>query len=337
MSILNRAVHVIVVGWFVPLFAGTFFAAHAAAFDARPIPDEYEASTGTSLALNNAGSAAADPHSAIRLNPALLSADKTYSVSAGYHWPTAGRDFYQAAIVDAKTSSIAAGVSYTGFTEDFKSIGTEATPDSPLIRRGVIGLSMPLGKISAGVGGTYIEANCVATFGNCPDSTNESPARIKGFGLNLGIAGALGQGLRLGASVENATNKKIADYAPKTMRAGVAYAFAPTVTGYLDYRQRDRILAFEGPTFDWNQSAEAARALENKQEEMFLGSLTAQIYDLFRLMASYGQALSDNRRSLAGGLAVVNKSFNLSYTMSRPYMSLPATNSAISIGLDMAM
>jgi hypothetical protein len=311
----------------------------AAATTPREIPSEYESTSGLGVALNNAGVAATEPDSAVRTNPALLPTERAYSVSAGYHWPSAGRDFFQAGIVDSKTSSIAAGVSYTGFTDDYRYAQPkmkeqdqqQAKLDSPLVRRGVVGLGQNLGKVSAGAGATYVEANSLE------GSDAEEGRRIKGFGLNVGIAMALSPQLRLGASGENLSNRKIADYAPKTYRVGAAYAFAPAVMGYLDARQRDRVAAFEAEPVDpFAEEDDAGKKME-RPEQMLIAGMSVKTADFLRLLGSYGQSFSDDRRSLAGGIAVVNKNFSLSYTASRPYMNRSSAHQAIGLSLDMAM
>ncbi len=317
-----------------------FVSASASAFDARPIPNEYEATTGTGLALNNTGAAATDAHAAVRVNPALLSTERAYSLNAGYHWPTSGRDFYQAAVVDGKTNAVAAGVSYTGYTEDYDpkekelvaGVKSGEAKDSPVVRRGVIGVGQAFGRISAGIGATYVESHAIV----------EGDADVKGVGLNLGVAGAITPELRFGASLENASSRKIRDYAPRTIRAGMAYSFNENVMAYLDFRQRDRVFALEAPEWTLEDSAIERKAqreeLEKNPERMAFASVSARVYDFFRLMGSYGQSVGDiERRALSGGAAVVNKNFSLTYTASRPYMARSTAHQAVSLGLDMAM
>lgn len=309
----------------------------------RRIPDEYETVGGSGGALNNTGYAASDPHAAVRANPALLPFQRGYSVSGGYHWPVAGREYFQASIVDAKTSNIAAGLSYTGFTEDYRyeeeiPIGQareEARSDSPIIRRGVIGIGSIFGKFALGVGGTYVDAN--------PVRASEGEVftdRVKGFGLNFGAATALTERLRFGAAVENATNRRIADYLPTTYKGGVAYALSPALTASLDYRQRDRVLAFEGDQVRLDRASLGEDKLMENPEKMAFASLTAFVDTYLRLMASYGQALDsvDPRRAAAVGATIVGKNFSLSYTASRPYMNQSSTaHQAIGLSVEMAM
>jgi hypothetical protein len=305
----------------------------------REIPDEYEATSGHGLAVNNAGYAANEPHAAIKANPALLPMERAYTVQAGYHWPDAGRDFFQASVVDSKTSPTAVGVSYTGFTDKYEyahdlsgGAKEQAQVDSPVIRRGTIGIGQAFGGWSFGGGATYTEAN--PTYSS--DAFDRGEERVKGIGLNLGMAATLSPQLRAGASVENATNRKMNEYDPKTYKAGLAYLLSKGVSGFLDYRQRDRVLEFEG---DMVGDDEDADKLLDRPEQMVIASLSAQVQDALRLIGSYGQAVGsgDDRRSLAGGVAVVSKNFSLSYTASRPYMKRSTAHQAVSLSLDMAM
>src|SRR5690606_30326723 len=104
---------------------------------------------------NNAGVAALGGISAIRVNPGLLPLEPEYSISAGYYWPVQGRNYYQGGIVDAVTSSkIAAGVSFTGFSDDYEKDPFER--DSPINRRVAIGVAHAFKKVSLGISGQYV-------------------------------------------------------------------------------------------------------------------------------------------------------------------------------------
>jgi hypothetical protein len=299
------------------------------------LPNEYEVTSGHGVAMNNGGYAGNDAVSAIRANPALLPMTHAYTVSAGYHWPTVGRDFFQASVVDAKTSPIAAGVTYTGFNDDYRYAleDQDSSPyDSPVVRRGVLGAGQQFGNVAMGIGGTYVEGHTLWSKRVERDIGDE---RVRGFGLNAGIAGSVADGMMAGLSVENASNRKIKDYAPRTYRGGIAYAFTQDVRGFVDYRQRERVPEFEPAaqlTLDEPTSTETL-----PDEQMGIASLVAEVQDFLRLIASYGQDFADDRRSAAGGVAVVNKNFTLSYTVSRPYMQDQATHQAVALSLDIAM
>ena len=71
------------------------------------LPAEYESDGGHSLGFGHGGVAAVSGQSSVKANPAMLPLEKHYRVSAGYHWPVFGREYYQAGVVDSVTSSIA--------------------------------------------------------------------------------------------------------------------------------------------------------------------------------------------------------------------------------------
>ena len=302
----------------------------------KQIPDEYETTSVLGTALNNAAYAGSDPHAAVRANPALLSLEKTYSIYGGYHWPTAGREYFQAGVVDSKTSPVAAGVSYTGYADDYLYPNDPAAPksvrfDSPIIRRGVIGLAQVLGAVSLGAGATYVEANSLVSS----EEKQQGEDRIRGFGLNAGAAGVIAPGLRVGVSGENLSNKRIKDYAPSTYRGGFAYMFGPLLTAYLDYRHRERVVEFEGPRLRLDAFEDEGYSAP---EQMVLASATANLQDSIRFLGSYGHAISaDRRRSLSGGIAIINKTISLSYTVNRPYLARSDTHQAIALAIDMSM
>ncbi|MEI6399609.1 MAG: hypothetical protein WCO71_12645 [Pseudomonadota bacterium] len=88
---------------------------------APAVPEEYESTGGQSLAFGGSVATGLGGASAIRANPALMALEKEYSINGAYHWPTAGRDFYQVGVVDGKTSPIAAGFTYTGAQDNINS------------------------------------------------------------------------------------------------------------------------------------------------------------------------------------------------------------------------
>lgn len=306
---------------------------HAADAEIQQLPDEYESTSGMGGALNNGGYAANDPVSAIRANPALMTQQKQYLVAGGYHWPTEGREYYQASVVDSRTSNVAAGVTYTGYNEDYAYPNADhevSRFDSPIVRRGVLGLAQSFGQLSMGVGGTYVEAHEIQR----PDPWGPD-RRVKGFGLNAGGAYNFGNGLSAGAAVENVSNKKIRDYAPKTLKGGLAYAVDQNIVAMIDYRQRDRVAGFEGGLIDFDRPASEVADLE--AEEMGIASFSAGVAQYLRILGSYAMAMKDERRSAGAGLVLTGNNFTLSYALSRPYMSRGTTHQAITLGVDIAM
>ena len=154
------------------------------------------------------------------------------------------------------------------------------------------------------------------------------------MGLNAGANYALGNGFSLGGAVENASNRKIKDYAPKTYKTGLAYSVKPGSVAMLDYRQRDRVAEFEGGVVDPEATDDEVKLVP---EQLGIASFSAQVDEAIRLLASYAQAIGDDRRSLAGGVALTSQNFSLSYTVARPYMRRSTTHQAVTLSLDVAM
>lgn len=302
----------------------------------RRIPDEYETTGVVGMAINNMGSAGADSHSAMRVNPALIALDRQYSLSAGYHWPTVGREYYQASVVDSKTAKIAAGVSYTGYPDDYlypsdPKTRRDAQFDSPLARRGVIGIAQNIGSMSLGAGATYVETSPLMSS----VEKRQGQERVRGFGINAGGTFSLNPAIRVGASVENLSNRRIDDYVPMTYRAGLAYTASPALNLLLDYRQRKRIVEFEGERLRLDDVTDPGFS---DPEQMIFASFIGQLQSALRIMGSYGYALSDDkRRALSGGIAIVNQTISLSYSVSRPYLANSETHQAVALAIDMSM
>ena len=295
------------------------------------IPDEYESNSAISPAMNNGGYAANDPHSAIRANPALLGIQKSYSVAAGYHWPVEGRDYYQASIVDTKTSAVAAGVSYTSFIDKFKynADNPDVSPfDSPLEKRGVVAFSHAVGKGTAGAGATYVSTRPVYR-----ERLRGREGSIQGTGLNLGFAYPITTQLIVGGAVENMSNSKIKDYAPRTQKLGAAY-IGGQFTANLDMRQRERVAEFESPITDIFKPEEK---VNDEPEKMAIASVTGKLQTYLKIIGSYGQSLTDNRKQLGGGVSLESQNFILSYTANRPYLSKSSAHQSIALTLDISM
>ena len=127
----------------------------------RRIHDEIESSGGHSLGLGQGGMAAVSGISSVRLNPAMIGLEKKYSVVGSYHWPTFGREFYQAGVVDSRTSNLSAGLIYSGFNEDFKitEYDRQAGKESVVKSRLGIALSQITGKFSVGLSVFFIQGS----------------------------------------------------------------------------------------------------------------------------------------------------------------------------------
>ncbi|MBP6218190.1 MAG: hypothetical protein KA436_06365 [Oligoflexales bacterium] len=286
------------------------------------IPDEYESDGGVVLGSGMGGVAAANDQGSVRANPAMMVFDKVYKISAGYHWPSVGREYYQAGVIDSKTSSIAAGLTYTSALDEFKKPGVSETAeqrfqnyyDSPLKKRVSLALAQPVNNFALGVGGQFIE-------------TIENEERLRGTTLGLGIAGLLNPALRFSLSGENLGNKKIKEYAPQTYRASLAYLIKRAdLSIHLDYKQRERVNQEKIPFSKVDSEPEVdPNASLTAPERMLLGSFHIRLQDLLRVVGSYGHEFGGQKRSsLVGGLVIDNNLFSLSFLAGQPYTEEPA-------------
>ena len=298
---------------------------------ALDIPDEYRSSGGYGVGLGHAATAANSGVSAVLLNPAMIALSKDYRISLGYSWPASGRGFYQVGIVDGKTAKIAAGVLYTGFHNKFDGhafLHTEV--DAPIKRRGSVALSTMLGKVALGISGQYIEGfQFERVVHGLPALTSPSYrysstdySKVTGFAAGLGAALALTPALRFGVSLANITNRKVKDFAPRTIRAGTAWTVMEGIDVHLDYRERERVVLFEPD--------------QAKPERLLTASCSVQVYDMVRVLAAYGQSLVDKSGELAAGLTLINNKISLSYGFRRPWPR-HSIEQAVSLGLTVAM
>ena len=311
---------------------------------AQRIPDEYESIGGHALGFANGGTAATSGLGSVRSNPAMLALEKQYSVSAGYHWPSVGREFYQAGAVDGKTSNVAAGVVYTSSQSDYKGLDALAANndqfnsfyDTPIKFRVAGGVAQSFNKLSLGISGQYIEGY-LPTDGTF--NVQNKKSFVKSATVGFGVAGLLTESLRFGVSGENLTNKKVKDLAPKTLRAGLAYTLlGGNVTLHLDYLQRERVFHEKKALSIEIDALELSQDKVEKPEQLLTGSAAIRLQDLLRLLLATGQDLSGSgRRLIGGGIALVNQSFSLSYMVSQPYTSDPLTHQAVNISMQVAI
>ncbi|MGE0171611.1 MAG: hypothetical protein AB7T49_02450 [Oligoflexales bacterium] len=302
--------------------------------DLTKVPDEYESIGGHALGLGNAGMAALGGPSAVRANPAMIALEKNYTLSAGYHWPSAGREFYQAGIVDSVTSDIAAGVSYVGYEDDFVNLEREdQIGDSRVDRRASVALAKILNKLSFGLSAHFISGY------EYHSDEREKLEKKSGATAGIGVAGLLTQTLRVGASVENLGNRKVKEFAPQIVRAGVAFmTFGGNLTLHLDYRQRENLTG--EPLVDERSNDEPTVTSEpiTGPERMMFASTSLKVYDLIRILGSYGWSVSGSDRTSAGyGIGLVHEVFSISYNIFQPYLKSSKTHNAVNVNVVLAM
>lgn len=306
----------------------------------RRIPDEFETVGGHSLALSGGGIAALGGVSSIKTNPGMLPLEPQYTVGAGYNWPSMGRDFYQVGVVDSVTGDIAAGLIATGFNDDFdkeEPLDKEDGRDSNVEKRFTLAFAKAFNKLSLGISGQY-----VVGYEKNEDSLDYKTK--KGTTLGIGVAGFITKQLRFGASVENLTNRKMKDFAPQTIRVGLAYLlFSGNLSFHIDYRERERISYIEGDLSDQegisllSYSAKDIKGYDDP-ERMVYSSFSARIYNMLRLLGCYGYSLGDDdRQSLSGGIGLVHQRFSLSYSVMKPYLDYSELHNAINLNIQFSM
>ena len=308
------------------------------------VPDEFESAGGLGLGLGNSGTASDTGLAAVRNNPAMLALEKQYSVSAGYHWPSAGREFWQAGAVDSKTSRTSAGLLYSTGKDKYVSQAElkdkdedrfKTFYDSPIKFRIAGALAQQFSNLAVGLGVGYVE-------GYHPEDEKhleKEPELIKGVLFGFGLAGMLSPALRFSASVENFNNQKLKDLAPKTYRAGVSWnGLYPGLLVNADYKQRDRVLqerlVSKGDELSLAEDGEGLSG----PEKMVTGSFSMAFQQAFRLLGSYGQDISGTgRKSISGGIALVNQSVSLSYLVGKPYMSDKRIHQAVNLSMQVSI
>lgn len=304
-----------------------------AVLQATAIPDEYRATGGHGIGLGHAAIVANTGIASTVLNPAMIALERSYQLSLGYTWPAAGREFYQVGIVDGKTSRVAAGLLYTGFHEDFDAYGfLHQELDTPVKRRGVLALSTMIGKISLGINGVYVEGyqfqegtHGLLGLTNADHRyPNTEPEKKRGVATGIGLAAAITPTLRFGASIINLANRKIRDFAPRTIRGGLAYLLTAKgeITLHLDYHERERIALFEKG--------------ETKPERLTIASCSVLIYNVARLLAAYEHDLSNTNHEIAAGITLVSNKMSLSYGFKKS-LTTSRLQQAINLGLTVAI
>ncbi|MEI6833514.1 MAG: hypothetical protein WCL28_05925 [bacterium] len=306
------------------------------------IPEEFESTGGHSLAFGGSVATAIGGMSAIRSNPALLALEKEYTLNGSYHWPIAGRDFYQVGIIDGKTSPVAAGVNYTSAADDYQGIAAKPTGvnllslsrDTPIVRRASLALAMPLGRMYLGFTSSYIEARP-------PEEVflDNTVKNSKGFTVGFGAAAHLTPAIRVGISAENLANKKMGYAAPTFYRAGASYFAGDVVSFHLDYRRRQEIPTYEGAAPTIALASDPENSSSDDHENFINLSSSVKVYDLLRLVLSSGQTKTADvtRTRMAGGLSLINRNFNFSYQVLKFDVSSELMQHSLAMGFEVAI
>ena len=115
--------------------------------------------------------------------------------------------------------------------------------------------------------------------------------------------------------------------------------FSGNFTAHLDYLQRARVPSEAGADLnpiDVSNPQREQLQTPTEDEKMLIGSMSARVQDLLRVLFAYGQGLGNtNRQSLSGGIAVVNNNISLSYVVSQPYLANNRTHQAINLSMEL--
>ena len=295
-------------------------------YDVR-VPGEVEQTGGYSGALNNTGVSFIEGSSATKINPALLVETKQYVVSGSYHWPVAGREYYEVGVVDGVTSKYVAGVSYNGYQEDYKINWENGYKDSSVMKRATVAMALPLKYLAIGGSATYIEGF---------DVSGVELRERKAVTLGFGAYGKITEYIKLGASVQNFNNESLRNTAPMTLRAGASVnLFKGQFLVGLDYKQRQRLALNEISVLATEE--DSLNYLKDDEKMAYLSSVV-KIYDVVRLMGSYGLGVfGDTRKSASAGLGLAQGGYTFYYTIGKPYMSYKEYAHSVSLSFLMKM
>lgn len=277
--------------------------ANAVSFSAlSDVPTEILSPSGSSLGINNSGSVMTSDVGSVRLNPAMLGIMKDYAVAGSYHWPSAGREFYQVGVVDGKTAPVAAGFLLTGFPEKaFSEKLNGNSVDSGIEQRLSVALAHSFSLFSAGITGSYLSGR----------QEKDAPL-FRAYTLGIGLAGLLTPDIRFGASVENLANSRAKDAAPTIVRFGGAYAMSNgNVVIGLDFRHREPAAAYDGCQIDLTNSSQKCSSLKADQWAFLSGIL--EVIDEFKVMSSLGSATDGKAQEISGGVGYYGSNASLSY------------------------
>ena len=310
----------------------------------QQLPPLLESAGGHSLGLGNS-IAAVSGQGAVKHSPAMIALERNYNLSAGYDWPTVGRPFYHLGAVDAKTSKIAAGITYSSSQDDYLSWQDKTKDplerylDAPINFRGNGALAMAFETIALGLGIQYYDAYESESI----EVQTDKRVKLKASSMSFGLAGLLTKQIRFALTLENFSNKNLENLAPRAVRAGLAYTlFAGQITTHIDYSQRQRVMQEKSPLLLGENLELIGQAGEEEgltgPERMFVGSFSVLLQNMVRLLGAYGHEVSEGkRRFLSGGLALVSDSFSLSYVLRQPYLDLDKVHHGLNLSLQVAI
>lgn len=309
--------------------------------------DDLEAYGGISAAYSGGGTSAADEITAIRANPAMIAQSKKYRMRGTFHWPTYGRTFYQAGVVDG-TGPVKAGIQYTAPLDRSFEDPLEAAQNLNLterqnliwgmqtIQRFNLSLAQSFGKLSVGITGSYVE-------GMQRPYRSYSSTLTQGITLGMGISAPITESLIVSASAENLNNQRLSDLAPTIYRAGVSTWIAEVVGIHGDFIHRQRVRSEWVLVPPQNQPDDPTtislldqRPSLSRTEQSIVTGVELNLENILKIVGSYRHEIGSDglqRRSLSGGIAISQGLYKITYTVRRPYLSDHHLHQAVSLSL----
>lgn len=251
---------------------------------------------GYSLGIGGGVAVTGSAHT-IKINPALMSYYKEYSVDFDYAWPKTGREFYNVSVVDSITSDIAVGAQYTNFKDKFKSNKEGSDLDSTANQRFVLSFSKGFSLFGLGFSGQYTRKYDL-------DRSNETARMTFGVGTTLN----LGKMFRLGLSAENIGNKDFVDTNPLKYRVGVSTLLLNDhLSLQLEGLMKEHY--FENPL----------GSQKEKFDRYITGSFITRIRNVFRVFGFYTKKLEneDKENSYGGGIGLGQHNYSINYMLSK--------------------
>lgn len=305
---------------FMCFMTGIWFLPFSLNANSPAIPDEVELSSGLGIAYGPGGSIASPGIHSIKTNPAQLGFQKNYFSGASYHWPTAGRNYYNVGFVDAKTSKVTAGVQYTGFLEKkYTDELPDGAYDSLTKDRIIVGLGTLLSdKFSLGINAVYTR--------NHVRNTVDNNLKKKAIAFGGGFVMKPQNNVSIVGSAQNIFNQSADLVNPKTYTFGASYVYKDIVQLGLEYKNRKRM------QFEQN--------FEKRSEQLLIGSAEIPFRQYLNIIGSYTYELKkqvERRTLISGGIEFRSKNLGLGYMISTKSLNRDVAHHAVNLDLKLQL
>lgn len=260
---------------------------------------ETDTTGGYSLGIGGGVAVSGSAHS-VKINPALMSYFREYSMDFGYAWPEFGREFYTISVIDSMTSDVAVGAQYTGFKDKFKADSPYADRDTVANQRIALGFAKGFQGFSLGFAGQYVRK-----FDRRQEQ--ELSRLMMTFGGSMNLSNAL----RIGISAENFGNKDFVDTNPLKYRLG---ASALLLSGNLSLQLEG--LMKERPE---ELTATPGASTKTEMESWLTSSAIVRVRNVIRILGFYSHDLDREREQsrYGGGIGIGHKLYSINYMLAR--------------------